>query len=131
MVDDDPIADLSHVAAFEPEAEAAVGRAARAALAAASRAVLRDLPPPPHLAGGASHTAGSCRTNAAGREAGGCSILDTRPLQRVAKRLLSPPLPGRRAKENKGQVKAVGSKRAMGDGLADNVFASFACPDQG
>lgn len=56
--DASPIASLSHVAAFEPKAEAAMERVVQAALAATTQQNLRLLPPPRHLQGVAAAGAG-------------------------------------------------------------------------
>lgn len=117
----DPITSLRHVAAFEDEAEAAVDRAARVALAAAEQKALRPLPPPPHLrleftppgSGGPGDSEGKRQQASSGL------VAAKRPL-----------LAGRVApdKENRQGLGADSGKRLKtGQPTATNPFSSFAC----
>ena len=118
----DPIASLSHIAAYQEEAEAAVERAAQAALASATQQVLRPLPPPPPYlqSGGQRVQAGG--TAGSGKHPAAAAAAPKRPLLETA-RQLGTDLDNRQLEALPG----AGVKRAKADPAASNPFAAFAC----
>ncbi len=121
----DPISSLSHIAAFQGSAEAAVERASRTAEKAAARhKALQALRPPPHLQGGGTAAEFPSPYSTA-VSLGALQAPSAAPVSKRAVPAL-PELGNARGKENRGGLQAGGSKRQKQGSRAANPFAAFA-----